>query len=123
VGKAGQLLNNMIAAMGLKREEVYIANCQVPPAGTARRSPTRATPAPRSCSGRLTWCARGAGGAGRDGCNLSARPAPAAAVCAAASTPSGMQLIITYHPAICSATRVRKKKPGPICRLPCANWD
>jgi len=26
VGKAGQLLNNMIQAMGLKREEVYIAN-------------------------------------------------------------------------------------------------
>ncbi len=26
VGKAGQLLNNMIAAMGLTREEVYIAN-------------------------------------------------------------------------------------------------
>jgi uracil-DNA glycosylase len=26
VGKAGQLLNNMIAAMGLKREEIYIAN-------------------------------------------------------------------------------------------------
>ena len=26
VGKAGQLLNNMIAAMGLEREEVYIAN-------------------------------------------------------------------------------------------------
>jgi DNA polymerase len=26
VGKGGQLLNNMIAAMGLKREEVYIAN-------------------------------------------------------------------------------------------------
>jgi DNA polymerase len=26
VGKAGQLLNNMIMAMGLKREEVYIAN-------------------------------------------------------------------------------------------------
>lgn len=26
VGKAGQLLNNMIAAMGLKREDVYIAN-------------------------------------------------------------------------------------------------
>jgi DNA polymerase len=26
VGKAGQLLNNMIAAMGLKREEVYVAN-------------------------------------------------------------------------------------------------
>ena len=26
VGRAGQLLNNMIAAMGLRREEVYIAN-------------------------------------------------------------------------------------------------
>jgi uracil-DNA glycosylase len=26
IGKAGQLLNNMIQAMGLKREEVYIAN-------------------------------------------------------------------------------------------------
>jgi DNA polymerase len=26
VGKAGQLLNNMIGAMGLQREEVYIAN-------------------------------------------------------------------------------------------------
>jgi DNA polymerase len=26
VGRGGQLLNNMIAAMGLKREEVYIAN-------------------------------------------------------------------------------------------------
>src|SRR6201999_378104 len=26
VGKAGQLLNNMIKAMGLQREEVYIAN-------------------------------------------------------------------------------------------------
>ena len=37
VGKAGQLLNNMIAAMGLKREQVYIANivkCR-PPANRA----------------------------------------------------------------------------------------
>jgi DNA polymerase len=37
VGKSGQLLNNMIAAMGLKREEVYIANivkCR-PPANRA----------------------------------------------------------------------------------------
>ena len=37
VGKAGQLLNNMIAAMGLKREAVYIANivkCR-PPANRA----------------------------------------------------------------------------------------
>ena len=37
VGKAGQLLNNMIAAMGLQREQVYIANivkCR-PPANRA----------------------------------------------------------------------------------------
>ena len=37
MGKAGQLLNNMITAMGLKREEVYIANivkCR-PPANRA----------------------------------------------------------------------------------------
>jgi len=38
VGKAGQLLNNMIGAMGLKREQVYIANivkCRPP----ANRTP------------------------------------------------------------------------------------
>jgi DNA polymerase len=38
VGKAGQLLNNMISAMGLKREQVYIANivkCRPP----ANRTP------------------------------------------------------------------------------------
>jgi len=38
VGKAGQLLNNMIAAMGLQREQVYIANivkCRPP----ANRTP------------------------------------------------------------------------------------
>jgi DNA polymerase len=40
VGKAGQLLNNMIGAMGLKREQVYIANivkCR-PPANRAPES-------------------------------------------------------------------------------------
>ena len=40
VGRAGQLLNNMIKAMGLKREEVYIANivkCRPP----GNRTPER----------------------------------------------------------------------------------
>lgn len=40
VGRAGQLLNNMIAAMGLRREEVYIANvvkCRPP----GNRTPER----------------------------------------------------------------------------------
>ena len=40
VGRAGQLLNNMVAAMGLKREQVYIANivkCRPP----GNRTPER----------------------------------------------------------------------------------
>lgn len=46
VGKAGQLLNKMLTAMGLKREEVYISNvCKWRPSmgenqGTANRAPT-----------------------------------------------------------------------------------
>jgi len=46
VGKAGQLLTKMIAAMGLSREQVYIANivkCRpdMPPGVTGNRKPTR----------------------------------------------------------------------------------
>ncbi|MFZ0706947.1 MAG: uracil-DNA glycosylase, partial [Candidatus Korobacteraceae bacterium] len=40
VGRAGQLLNNMITAMGLKREQVYIANivkCRPPQNRTPER--------------------------------------------------------------------------------------
>jgi DNA polymerase len=40
VGRAGQLLNNMIAAMGLRREQVYIANivkCRPPQNRTPER--------------------------------------------------------------------------------------
>ena len=40
VGRGGQLLNNMIAAMGLKREEVYIANV------VKCRPPSNRTPEP-----------------------------------------------------------------------------
>jgi DNA polymerase len=40
VGRAGQLLNNMIGAMGLKREEVYIANV------VKCRPPSNRTPEP-----------------------------------------------------------------------------
>jgi DNA polymerase len=46
VGRAGQLLTKMIAAMGLRREDVYIANivkCRpdMPPGSTGNRKPTR----------------------------------------------------------------------------------
>ncbi len=44
VGRAGQLLNNMIAAMGLRREEVYIANI------IKCRPPGNRTPLPEECA-------------------------------------------------------------------------
>lgn len=53
VGRAGQLLNRMIQAIGMKREEVYICNivkCR-PPVKTARRRRTRSKPARPSFSG------------------------------------------------------------------------
>jgi DNA polymerase len=44
VGKAGQLLNNMIAAMGVKREQVYIANIvKCRPPGNRTPEPVEAT--------------------------------------------------------------------------------
>jgi DNA polymerase len=44
VGKAGQLLNNMIAAMGIKREQVYIANIvKCRPPGNRTPEPIEAT--------------------------------------------------------------------------------
>ena len=44
VGRAGQLLNNMIVAMGLKREEVYIANI------VKCRPPQNRTPEPEEAN-------------------------------------------------------------------------
>jgi DNA polymerase len=44
VGRAGQLLNNMIRAMGLKREEVYIGNV------IKCRPPGNRTPLPDECA-------------------------------------------------------------------------
>ncbi len=44
VGKAGQLLNNMITAMGVKREQVYIANIvKCRPPGNRTPEPVEAT--------------------------------------------------------------------------------
>jgi len=44
VGKAGQLLNNMISAMGVKREQVYIANIvKCRPPGNRTPEPVEAT--------------------------------------------------------------------------------
>jgi uracil-DNA glycosylase len=102
VGKAGQLLNNMIAAMGLRREEVYIANV------VKCRPPGNRTPEPdegNTCSPFLfrqidvvrpqVIVALGATAATY---LLGARQ-PLAGLRGRVHAFRGMQLIITYHPA------------------------
>ena len=102
VGKAGQLLNNMIAAMGLKREEVYIANV------VKCRPPGNRVPEPEegaTCSPFLfrqidvvrpqVLVALGATAATW---LLGARQ-PLAGLRGRVHSVRGTQLIVTYHPA------------------------
>ena len=102
VGKAGQLLNNMIAAMGLKREEVYIANV------VKCRPPGNRTPEPEegnTCSPFLfrqidvirpqVIVALGATAA----TYLLGQRQPLAGLRGRVHAWRGSQLIITYHPA------------------------
>jgi DNA polymerase len=102
VGKAGQLLNNMIAAMGLKREEVYIANV------VKCRPPGNRTPEPdegNTCSQFLfrqidvvrpeVLVALGATAATY---LLGARQ-PLAGLRGRVHAYRGTKLIVTYHPA------------------------
>jgi len=102
VGKAGQLLNNMITAMGLKREEVYIANV------VKCRPPGNRTPEPdeaNTCSPFLfrqidvvrpqVLVALGATAATY---LLGARQ-PLAGLRGRVHAYRGMSLIVTYHPA------------------------
>jgi DNA polymerase len=102
VGKAGQLLNNMIAAMGLKREQVYIANV------VKCRPPGNRTPEPdeaNTCSPFLfrqidvvrpqVLVALGATAA----TYLLGQRQPLAGLRGRVHAFRGMQLIVTYHPA------------------------
>jgi uracil-DNA glycosylase family 4 len=102
VGKAGQLLNNMIAAMGLKREEVYIANV------VKCRPPGNRTPEPdeaNTCSPFLfrqidvirpqVLVALGATAA----TYLMGARQPLAGLRGRVHAFRGSQLIVTYHPA------------------------
>jgi DNA polymerase len=102
VGRAGQLLNNMIAAMGLKREEVYIANV------VKCRPPGNRTPEPEegnTCSPFLfrqidvvrpqVLVALGATAA----TYLLGSRQPLAGLRGRVHAFRGMQLIVTYHPA------------------------
>ena len=113
VGKAGQLLNNMIAAMGLKREQVYIANV------VKCRPPGNRTPEPdegNTCSPFLfqqidvvrpqVIVALGATAA----TYLLGQRQPLAGLRGRVHAWRGMQLIITYHPAFLLRDPRQKKE-------------
>jgi DNA polymerase len=102
VGRAGQLLNNMISAMGLKREEVYIANV------VKCRPPGNRTPEPEeanTCSPFLfrqidvvrpeVLVALGATAA----TYLLGQRQPLAGLRGRVHSVRGARLIVTYHPA------------------------
>lgn len=102
VGRAGQLLNNMITAMGLKREEVYIANVvKCRPPGNRTPEPTEGA----TCSPFLfrqidivrpqVLVALGATAATY---MLGVRQ-PLAGLRGRIHAVRGAQLIVTYHPA------------------------
>ena len=102
VGRAGQLLNNMIGAMGLKREEVYIANV------VKCRPPGNRTPDPEeanTCSQFLfrqievvqpeVLVALGATAA----TYLMGHRQPLAGLRGRLHAFRGTKLVVTYHPA------------------------
>lgn len=102
VGRAGQLLNNMIGAMGLKREDVYIANV------VKCRPPGNRTPEPEeanTCSPFLfrqidvirpeVLVALGATAA----TYLLGQRQPLAGLRGRVHSLRGARLIVTYHPA------------------------
>ena len=102
VGKAGQLLNNMIAAMGFKRDEVYIANV------VKCRPPGNRTPEPdeaNTCTPFLfrqidvvrpeVLVALGATAA----TYLLGQRQPLAGLRGRVHSFRGARLIVTYHPA------------------------
>jgi DNA polymerase len=102
VGRAGQLLNNMITAMGLKREQVYIANV------VKCRPPGNRVPAPEEMATCSPFLFRQidvirpqvlvALGATAATCLLGQRQ-PLAGLRGRVHAYRGAQLIVTYHPA------------------------
>ncbi len=113
VGRGGQLLNNMIAAMGLKREECYIANI------VKCRPPGNRTPEPdeaNTCSPFLfrqidvvrpqVLVALGATAATY---LLGARQ-PLAGLRGRVHAYRGLSLIVTYHPAFLLRDPRQKKE-------------
>ncbi len=113
VGRAGQLLNNMIAAMGLKREEVYIANV------VKCRPPGNRTPEPDEANTCAQFLFRQidvvrpqvlvALGATAATYLLGARQ-PLAGLRGRVHAFRGMSLIVTYHPAFLLRDPRQKKE-------------
>jgi DNA polymerase len=113
VGRAGQLLNNMISAMGLKREQVYIANV------VKCRPPQNRTPEPdeaNTCSPFLfrqidairpeVIVALGATAA----TYLLGQRQPLAGLRGRVHSWRGSKLIVTYHPAFLLRDPRQKKE-------------
>jgi uracil-DNA glycosylase family 4 len=113
VGRAGQLLNNMITAMGLKREDVYIANV------VKCRPPANRTPEPveaNTCSpflfrqidvvGPEVIVALGATAA----TYLLGQRQPLAGLRGRVHAFRGAKLIVTYHPAFLLRDPRQKKE-------------
>ena len=113
VGRAGQLLNNMISAMGLKREEVYIANV------VKCRPPGNRTPEPEEANTCSPFLFRQidvvrpqvlvALGATAATYLLGARQ-PLAGLRGRMHAFRGMSLIVTYHPAFLLRDPRQKKE-------------
>jgi DNA polymerase len=113
VGRAGQLLNNMIAAMGLKREECYIANV------VKCRPPGNRTPEPEEANTCSQFLFRQidvvrpqvlvALGATAATYLLGARQ-PLAGLRGRVHAFRGMSLIVTYHPAFLLRDPRQKKE-------------
>ena len=102
VGKAGQLLNNMINAMGLKREEVYIANVvKCRPPGNRVPEPVEANTCSPFLFGQIdvirpeVLVALGATAA----TYLLGQRQPLAGLRGRVHFVRGTKLIVTYHPA------------------------
>jgi uracil-DNA glycosylase family 4 len=113
VGRAGQLLNNMISAMGLKREQVYIANV------VKCRPPGNRTPEPEEANTCTPFLFRqidivrpevivalGATAA----TYLLGQRQPLAGLRGRVHTFRGTKLIVTYHPAFLLRDPRQKKE-------------
>ena len=133
VGRAGQLLNNMIAAMGLRREDVYIGNvvkCRPPQNRTPEREECEtcspflmrqiAVVRPKIIVALGAVAARTLLGMNDSMARLRGRiydfspalPKHAPERAAEFST----KLAVTYHPAYLLRDPRQKKKPGKTCR-------